>query len=133
MGAEIDEGRQEDRTGRDIGRAADERAGGGPEAGGGKLLLTPAGELRVHFVVPEALAGRAGDEVVRGEAEIEEHRLLQPFMDHPLAVDLLRDPDRALVEKVERRLDRIADRALSRRVDGGTLLEGGFDRRLQPV
>ena len=89
MCTKIDEAWQEHRAGRDIGRAADDTAGHGAEAGGGEARLVPAGEFLFHLVVPDGAARTALDEVRRREAEVEENRLLQPLMDDPVAVDLL--------------------------------------------
>ena len=69
-----------------IGAAADDRAGHRAEAGGGELLLAPAGELRRHLVPPVRAAGTAGDRFHRVEAEREQHGFLEPLVDGPFAV-----------------------------------------------
>ena len=75
-------------------------------------------------------AGRAGaalDDAHRGEAEGQQHRLLQPLMHHPGVADLLGDADLALVEQVERGFHRLAHGALGGDVDLRALFEGVVD------
>src|SRR6185312_8845915 len=98
-----------------------------------KTVLTPALELRRYLVPPRGLAGAAGNGAHVVEAERQQHRLLQPLIDLPLAVSpALGNPRLALVEQFERVIDSLANLALGRRrnavagVEGG--VDGGFER-----
>ncbi|EXI68809.1 MAG: hypothetical protein AW07_04307 [Candidatus Accumulibacter sp. SK-11] len=85
--------------------AADERAapGGGrwhdAEAAAREPLGVVVGKLVRHLVV---IAHRAAVEhAVFLQAEREQHRLLEPLMRHPLAVDLLGDAQAAAIELLD--------------------------------
>ena len=112
--ADVDEARHQHRAGRDVGAAADDRAGNRAEAGVGELLLAPAGELGRHLVPPVRAARAAGDRLHRVEPEGQQHRLLEPLVDDPLAADLFGDPRVAAVEHGDRGIDRLADLAFGR-------------------
>ena len=117
VGADVDEARHQHRARRDEGAAADDRAGHRAEAGLRELLLAPAGELGRHLVPPMRAARAAGDRLHRVEAERQQHGLLQPLVDGPLAADLLGDARLAGVERGDRRIDRLADLALGVRAE----------------
>src|SRR5574338_210326 len=68
-----------------------------------------AGSGGGHLV--EVLGGAAGHDFVVAEAEGDEHRLLDPLVHGPLAVDLLGHPQAALVQAVDDLGDRLADDA----------------------
>jgi hypothetical protein len=62
------------------------------------------------------------------EAEGQQHRLLQPLIDLPLAVSpALGHPRLALVEQIERAIDSLANLALGRRRNAVAGIEGGVD------
>ncbi|MGY4433028.1 hypothetical protein ACVWWO_005505 [Bradyrhizobium sp. F1.13.1] len=128
IGAEIDErGHQHDVAG-DEGRAAHDGAGDGAEAGVAKAVLAPAVELRGHLVPPGRLAGAAGNGAHVVEAEREQHRLLQPLIDLPLAVGAaLGNAGLALVQNLQRVIHGLADLAPGRGRDAVARLEGAVD------
>src|SRR5680860_1319893 len=66
--------------------------------------------FRLHD--PHKIEGGPFDLVRVVQAERQQDRFLQPLMDHPLAADLLGDPELALVEQVQHLLDRVAYHAL---------------------
>ena len=75
-----------------------------------------------------ALPGPPPNDAHVVEPEREQHRLLEPLVDPPVAVRaLLGDARLAAVEQVERRLDRLAHRALGGRADAVALLESVVD------
>src|SRR5262249_41994466 len=81
--------------------------------GGAELVVAPAVELQRHFVPPRGLAGTAPDHFHVVEPERQQHRLLEPLVHAPRIVRLLLGDARlTTVEQLERRLDRLADRAL---------------------
>ena len=113
IGADIDEGRHQHDVGRDEGRAAHDAAGHGAEAGGAEAVVVPAGEFRRHLVEPGRWAARGVDGAAGHrrrivEAEGQQHRLLEPLVDLPLAAGLLGHAQLAVVERVERGVDRLA-------------------------
>src|SRR5581483_8509528 len=139
IGAEIDEGRHQHNVARDEGRATNDGAGNGAEAGVAKAVLAPAVEFRRHLVPPRRLARAARYRGHVVEAERQQHRLLQPLMHLPFAVSLtFGDARFAFVEQVERVIDGLADFAVGggrnafagveRGVDGG--FEGGSGHRV---
>ena len=78
-----------------------------------------------HHGAPRRAARNHGHVV---EAERQQHRLLEPLVDPPVAVCApLGDARDAAVEQVERRLDRIANGALGGRADAVALLESVID------
>ena len=99
--------------------------------GGGELRGTPGGELGRDLVPPAGAARAALDRAHRVEAERQQHRLLQPLVDLPAAVDLLGDPEPPDVEPVQGGLDRLPDLAAGAGVDPAALLEGVLDRALE--
>ena len=128
IGADIDEGRHQHRARRDIGGAAHDRRRHGAKAGLLEIDGAPAVEFRRHLVPPHGLAGAALDDLHRVEPEGQQHRLLQPLVDLPLAVGLaLGDAGGAAVEQVERRLDGVARFAACRGRNRVALLEGLLD------
>ena len=128
IGAEVHEARHQHDVRRDIGRAAHDRAGHGAEARGAEAVLAPAVELRRHLVPPVRAAGGARDRAHVVEAEREQHGLLEPLVDLPLAVALLLGDARfALVEQFECGVDRLAHRAFGGRAHVVALLEGVVD------
>jgi hypothetical protein len=115
IGAEIDEGRHQHHVAGDEGRAADNGARHRAKPGVAKPVFAPAVEFRGHLVPPRGLAGAAGNRAHVVEAERQQHRLLQPLIDLPLAAGLaLGDAGLALVEQLQRGIDRVADFAPGR-------------------
>ena len=111
--ADIDEARHQHRALGDEGGAAHDRARHGAKTGGAEVVPRPSRRiwnrtLSHHTAPPGAPAMML--HVV--EAEGQQHGLLQPLMHDPFAVALLGHAQLAVVEPVERRLDRVAHRAL---------------------
>ncbi len=131
VGAEIDEGRHQHGARRHVGRAPYDRARHGAEPGLAEIDRAPSGEFRRHLVPPAAVAGPARDQRHRVKAEREQHRLLEPLIDHPCAARLLGDAHGAAVEERQRVLDRVANRTGSILVDGIANVERRLDDRLQ--
>src|SRR5207249_6864464 len=128
IGAEIDERRHQHNVAGDEGGAAHDRAGDGAESCIAKTVLAPALELRGHLVPPRRLARAAGNRAHVVEAERQQHRLLQPLIDLPLARGLaLGDARLALVEQFERAIDGLANLALGRRRNAVAGIESGVD------
>ncbi|MEH2493595.1 hypothetical protein V1294_000074 [Bradyrhizobium sp. AZCC 1678] len=128
IGAEIDEGRHQHDVAGDERRTAHDRAGDGAEACIAKTVLAPALELRGHLVPPRGLARAAGYSAHVVEAERQQHRLLQPLIDLPLAASFaLGDARLALVEQFERVIYSLANFALGRRRNAVAGIEGGVD------
>jgi hypothetical protein len=85
-------------------------------AGARNWFVAPAVELRGHLVPPGAPPGPPEIERHVIEAERQQHGLLQPLIDGPLAVVCTHgDAGLALVEQVQRLIDGIADFTLGRR------------------
>jgi hypothetical protein len=103
------------------------------KARGREVGLAHAEELGGHLVVPEGAAGAAGDRRHRTEPEGEQHRLLQPLVDHPALRPLLRDSRLARIEQGERAIDREADLAPGFRADRIAHLPGALDHVPQIV
>ena len=102
-------------------------SGNGAEAGFPETVLAPALEFERHLVPPVA-AARPVEQLVVIEPEAEQHRLLQPLIDRPVARRLLvGDARLAAVEQFERRVHRIADRPFGRGSDLGPRLPGVID------
>ncbi|MCY1296924.1 hypothetical protein D9M70_463400 [compost metagenome] len=132
IGAEVDEGRHQDRVGGDIGRAAHDTVRYGAEAGLLEFVDAPAVELRRHLVPPDGLARATLDDFHRVEAEGKQHRLLQPLIDRPHAIlAALGNADLAAVEQVQCRLHGIAHCAARSGVNGIAVFKGGLDRLRQ--
>src|SRR5690606_24096084 len=103
----------------------------GAEARLAELLRPPAVELRRQLVPPHRAPWPAGDGRHVVEPERQQHRLLEPLVDRPLAGDLLGHPRLAAVEEFKRAVDRIADLAAGRARDLVTLLERRIDDPLK--
>src|SRR5690606_33211343 len=129
IGTDIDVGRHEDHV------AADERAPAGngrrhdPESGLREALGRIGIEFRGHLV--EEAQWRLAHRGVVLEAEGQQHRLLDPLVDDPVAADPARHAQAAGVEFVDDMVDRVAD------IGGGAgwpqrgaLFPGAFDRLL---
>ena len=131
VGAEVHEGRQQHDAGGDVRRTAHDAPGHGAEAGATEVVGGHAVEFGGHLVPPRRPAGGAGDGDHVVEAERQQHRLLQPLVDLPAIGALLGDAHLALVQEVERLIDRVADDA--GRAGGNTLalLPHRLDRALQ--
>jgi hypothetical protein len=128
IGAEIDEGGHQHDVFGDESRAADDGTRDGAKAGVAKPVLAPALEFRGHLVPPRGHAGTAGNRAHVVEAERQQHRLLQPLVDLPLAAGLaLGDADLAPVEQLERVIHRVPDFALGRGGDTVAGIERGVD------
>jgi hypothetical protein len=106
---------------------AHDRAGNGAKAGALEIDGAPPVEFRLHLVPPCRALGPALDERIGGEAEVDQHRLLQPLIDRPLPVTFFRHAKLATVEHGQSGLDRIADRPLRGRADLAAVLKGGVD------
>ena len=103
VGAEVDEARHQHHAGRDVGRVPHHAARHGAEAGAAEARFVPAVEFRGHLVPPHRLAGTARDHAHVVEPEREQHRLLEPLVDAPVAVaGALGHARLAAVEEVER-------------------------------
>jgi len=95
IGADIHKGRHQHDVGRQKRALARGRRRHDAEARGAKAVFTPALELGGHLVPEHALARPIGDDHVVGQAEGQQHRLLEPLMHDPRVALLLRDPHRA--------------------------------------
>src|SRR5438128_315223 len=132
IGAEIDERRHQHNVAGDEGGAAHDRAGDGAESCIAKTVLAPALELRGHLVPPRRLARAAGNRAHVVEAERQQHRLLQPLVDLPLAIGAaLGDAGLAFVQQLQRVIDGLANFTLGRRRDAVAGIECGVDGGFQ--
>src|SRR5574338_341005 len=109
VGAYIHVGWHQHHVFRDVAPLAGSGGGHHAEAAGLELLGRVVAELGGHLV--EVLGGAAGHDFIVTEAEGDEHRLLDPLVHGPLAVDLLGHPQAALVQAVDDLGDRLADDA----------------------
>ena len=92
------------------------------------------GELGRNLVVEPERHLRPGqaDRRVFGKAERQQHRLLDPLVRRPCAVDLLGDAQAAAIERVDDVRNRVADGGRRvRRRQLAALLPGAVDRLLQ--
>ena len=91
------------------------------------LTLQPS-NLEGDLVPPGGVARAALDDFHRAEAEGEQHGLLQPLVDGPVAVRAaLGHPHLAAIEQVERGFDGVAHFAPGGRVNAVAIVEGGVD------
>ena len=111
--------------GRDIGRAAHDRARHDAKTRLAEAVGAPALELQRHLVIGLG-ADIHGHRILQAEGE--QHRLLQPLPRDPGAVLGLGDPELAGIEPRQRRLDRVGDFPLGRGIDRLALFPGGVDR-----
>ena len=131
VGAEVDERGQQHDAGRDVGGAAHDAAGDGAEAGAAEIVGGHAGELGGHLVPPRGPARGAGNRHHVVQAERQQHGLLEPLIDGPAVRTLLGDAHLALVQQVERLLDRVADDAGRAGRNALALFPHRLDRALQ--
>ena len=111
VGADVDEARHQHRALADERAAADDRAGDDAEARGVERLGGPIIEFGLDLVERRRAARTIGDELVVAQPEGQQHRLLEPLVDLPVAVlAFLGDAQRAFVEMTDRDLDRLACR-----------------------
>ncbi len=119
VGADVHEGRHQHDVRRDVGAAARDGRRHDPDAGGGELVVGQAGELGRHLVVERERLGAAGAALEThgagfGQAEREQHRLLDPLVRRPGAVDLLGDAQAPGIETGDHLPDGVARRRRAR-------------------
>ena len=128
MGADIDEaGHQHGALG-DKGRAAHDGAGTARKPAARNRFSSQPANLESTLSHQRRVARRAFDQLHVVEPEGQQHGLLQPLMHMPLAAVFLGDAQRAGVEILQRRLDRVAHLALGIRADAVARLPGIVDR-----
>jgi hypothetical protein len=122
-------GRHEHDTAGNIGAAPGDGGRNDPDTTRGELGLAAAGELEWHLVVKAGVAGLHPPAL--RNAEIEQHRLLQPFVNNPAGRGLFSDACRAAVEHADRRFHGLAQlRLRARQVEFRAALESRRDDRL---
>ncbi len=109
MGPEVHEGRHQNHARRDIGRFANNAIGHGTETCLFPLGFTPALELAVDLVPPAGALRAAGLLFHILDAEAQQHCLLGPLVDMPVATVLtLSHTQLAGIQCVQGLFDRIA-------------------------
>ncbi len=132
VGADVHVGRHQHHVPADEAALARDRRRHHAEAAFAELLGRVVAELGRDLVEEVEPAGL--HHLVVAQAEGDQHRLLDPLVDHPLAVLLLGHAQRAGVQAGDDLFHRVAD--LGRGGGGrqaGAVLEGGVDDRLQSV
>ena len=130
IGADIDVRGHQHHVPADEAAAARDRGRHYAKAAGGKLLAAVVAELGRHLVV--VLGRGPGHHLVVVQPERQQHRLLQPLMRDPLAVDFFGHAQPPGVERGDNLLHRVADFRVGRaRAQFGALVEGQLNRLLQ--
>jgi hypothetical protein len=113
-------------VGCDIGPAPHDGVRDDAHAVGGKLLFVVIRVLERHLVVETGMT--ALDHLVVLQAERQQHRLLQPLVHVPVAIDFLGDPGLARVEHGDCRVHRVRQLvAFAVAVRFAASLEAAFD------
>src|SRR5690606_1494962 len=137
IGADVHETGHQHHVLADIAAAPRHSAGDRAEAGLAETRLVPAGPLGRHLVPPgpgrdvdhaEAAADVLAHDPVVVQAKRQQHGLLEPLLGLPHALAVaLGDPETAGIQKIDGRVDRLADLAARPGAQGVTDFPGGLD------